>query len=94
MRIYSIFDSKAEAFMQPFFAATEGVALRYVTNAASEEGHEFNRHAEDYTLFEIGAFNESDGSIDPETPKAISNLVHLRQTFTLVPDSPEAVVNA
>ncbi len=62
--IYSVFDSKAEAFMTPFFAPTRGVALRSFQEAASTAGHEFHKHASDYQLFELGAFEDQGAVIE------------------------------
>ena len=61
--IFSIYDSKAEAFIQPFFAATVGVAIRNVRRATEEEGSNFKHFAADYTLFELGTFEDTTGEI-------------------------------
>ncbi len=63
MKIFSVYDDKADAYTQPFFATTAGVAIRQFQQAANEEGHQFNRHAADYTLFELGEFDEHTGAI-------------------------------
>ncbi len=72
MKIFTIHDSKAEAYIQPFFAINEGVALRLFQTAAMDEHHDFHRHAADYTLFEIAEFDEITGTIEPL--QAIKNL--------------------
>lgn len=61
MRVYSVFDSKAAAFLPPFFCANAAVALRSFTRAVQEEGTDFNRFAADYTLFEVGTWDQSSG---------------------------------
>lgn len=63
MKIFSVYDSKANAYMQPFFSPTAGTALRAFETIANEEGHEFCKHAADYTLFEIGEWDEFDGQL-------------------------------
>lgn len=60
LTIFSVHDSKAEAFVQPFFAPTVAVGVRMFAGACNEESNEFARFAADYTLFELGTF-------DPET---------------------------
>lgn len=57
-KAFSIYDSKAAAYMIPFFEANHAVAIRAFTDAAMKEGHAFAIHAADYTLFEIGTFDE------------------------------------
>lgn len=63
MKIFSVYDDKADAFLPPFFFKTEAQALRAFAAAANEEGHDFQKHAADYTLFEIGDFSEQVGNI-------------------------------
>lgn len=57
-RIFTVFDCKAEAYLTPFFMQTKGAAIRAFTDAVNEPGHTFNKHPEDYTLFEIGKWND------------------------------------
>ncbi len=54
-----MFDSKAEAFIQPFFSQSTGTAIRSFESAANSGEHDFNIHAGDYTLFELGAFDQA-----------------------------------
>lgn len=58
LKIFTVYDSKAEAYLPPFFSATRGLALRSFTDAVNTAGHAFNRYAEDYTLFEVGEFDD------------------------------------
>jgi len=58
---FSVHDSAAQAYLLPIYAQSTGVALRSFAEAANREGHNFNRHAADYTLFETGAFDDSTG---------------------------------
>lgn len=62
---FSIYDSKAEAFMRPYFAETKGLAVRSFRDAVNESGHGMNKYPEDYTLFHIGAFDPMTGSLEP-----------------------------
>lgn len=59
MKVYTVYDQSAEAYLQPFFAPTKGLALRSFVAAANKSDHDFNRHAADYTLFEIGEWDDS-----------------------------------
>lgn len=58
MKCFSVYDSKAEAYLPPFFSKTTGLALRSFETAANKADHDFHDHAGDYTLFELGSFNE------------------------------------
>lgn len=63
MNVYTIYDSKAEAYLTPFFEKTDGLAIRLFQRAANDPEHNFNRYAEDYTLFRIGSFFEQAGEL-------------------------------
>ena len=64
LKVFSIYDSKAEAYLQPIYALATGAALRSFEAAANDEGHDFHRFAGDYTLFEIGTFDQHSGLLE------------------------------
>lgn len=55
---FTVYDSKAEAFLEPLFYGATGEAIRAFEGAANKEGHDFKLHAGDYTLFETGTWDE------------------------------------
>lgn len=63
LKIYTVHDSKAEAYLPPFFSSAHGLAIRGFEDAANKEGHPFNQHPGDYTLFHVGEFDEQTGII-------------------------------
>lgn len=67
MRIhaFSVFDSAALLFMQPFFARTKGEAMRSFLDACGDAEHQFHKHAADYSLYAVGQFDEDDGRFLP-----------------------------
>jgi len=76
--VFSVYDSKANAFLQPFFAVSRGVAERSFFAAVMDQGHDFNRFAEDYTLFELGEFDEASAGFNMlETPKSVALAAHV-----------------
>lgn len=74
MKIFTILDSKAKAYMTPFFQKNEDVAVRVLEQACNEQGHIFNTNPEDFSLFQIGIFNEDTGEIVPHPPEHIVNM--------------------
>lgn len=64
LRLYSFFDQKAEAYMQPWSAPTRGHALRSFEDAVHDSDSLFGRHAEDFYLFEVGVFDLATGQIE------------------------------
>lgn len=78
-RVYSVFDVKAEAFLQPFFCLTEGQAMRSFVDVANDRGHPMCVHAEDYSLFFLGEFDESNGMLVPgQAPKLVATALEVR----------------
>lgn len=66
VKIFSIYDSKAAAWLPPFFLPQSGIAIRAFVDCVAKEGHNFNLHPEDYTLALLGEF-------DDETAKFIQS---------------------
>lgn len=62
-RIYTIYDSKAEAYLKPFFTTTKGLALRSFIDESNKPGSTLNMYPADYTLFELGTFEDDTGQI-------------------------------
>lgn len=56
---YSIFDKKAECYLNPFFARAPGEAHRIFSDACQrkEEGNLIAMHPEDYDLYQVGSFD-------------------------------------
>lgn len=69
MLIYSVYDSKAGAYITPIYAVTDGVAIRMFQEAATDENHDFYKYAGDFTLFKLGEWNEIAGTITPYPSK-------------------------
>lgn len=72
MVLFSVYDSKAEAFARPFVAATKGVAVRQWIEACNTPEHEFCKFSTDYALFELATFDEQTGLLVPlAVPKSL-----------------------
>jgi len=63
LRCFSIHDAKAQAFLTPFFFATDGQAIRVFSDTVRDPNHAFGKHPEDYSLFRIGEFDLSTGRV-------------------------------
>ncbi len=62
-RIFVVFDSKARAYLPPFFMPEAGQAVRVFADMCKDSSHAFGKHPEDYTLFEIGTFDDREGRL-------------------------------
>lgn len=63
MKTYVVYDSAAEAYGIPFFIRSKGEALRGFAQAAKDPQSQISKHPADFTLFEIGEYNEFKGEI-------------------------------
>ena len=62
-KIFSVYDSAVGSYLTPFFAPSKGAALRSFRDAVNNRDHQFNKYAADYTLFELGEFDDNNGSV-------------------------------
>lgn len=63
-KVYSIYDSKANAFNQPFFCLNNEVAKRTVAKAVLDGEYDIKLFKEDYSLFEFGTWDPQLGKFD------------------------------
>ncbi len=61
--IFSIYDTKADSYLQPFFTNNKATAIRTFSDLANQSDHQFCRHAGDYVLFQIGTYDDSRGLV-------------------------------
>lgn len=80
IRIYAVYDSKAERYLQPFFTGSKGEAIRSITNVVNDPSHNFCTYAEDFTLFEIGEYNDQKGEISSTPPLSLGNLIEFKDS--------------
>lgn len=62
-RLYSVFDDKSATFTDPFVAITKGVAARWFLDSCEDERIPMSKHPEDYTLFDLGEWDEEKGVV-------------------------------
>lgn len=65
---YAVYDSKACAFLAPFFAAANGLAIRMFSDAANDPSTTLHKHPSDFNLYQIGTFDDSKGILKSEVP--------------------------
>lgn len=65
MEAFTVFDSAARRYLEPFFAESIEVACRMFRTVVNKAGHQFNQFPEDYTLFHVGAFDQASGVFEP-----------------------------
>lgn len=65
---FCIFDTKSQAYTQPFFNHTIPEAVRTFTDAVNHPESVFYRHPEDYLLFHVGSFDDAQASLETINP--------------------------
>lgn len=65
-KIVSVYDTAVSVFSVPVFVASVGAAVRSFGDQVKkdDENNPLNRHPEDFQLFLVGEFDDSDGSFD------------------------------
>lgn len=83
VQCFTVFDSAARRFLEPFHAETVEVALRMFRTLVEKENHQFNRFPEDYTLFHIGEFDAVTGKYLPIEPVSLGVAVMFQKAPSL-----------
>lgn len=81
LNMFTVYDIKAEAYLSPFYTATKGQAIRSFSDTCQEKGHQFNAHPEDFTMFHLGTYDNSDCTFEIlPTPVPIGKAIEFIQT--------------
>lgn len=67
LRLYSIYDSKAEQFSPPQVYHNDMLALRAFEGIVNDDKMLIKKYPEDFSLYYIGNFSDSDGHYFVET---------------------------
>jgi len=74
MKLFTIFDSKAESHIMLLTNENQDTITREIKQRF--QGTQIETFAEDYTLFEVAAFDEITGTITPYSAhRSVTNLV-------------------
>lgn len=77
LKVFTVYDEKAEAYLTPFYLQKEGQAIRAISDCVNDVNHAFCRNASDYTLFCLGTFDEDTAEFKAEK-KSLGNLVEFK----------------
>jgi len=78
MRIYTIYDTKAEHYGNPVFVRTDAEARRGFGQVAVDRQTEIGRHPEDFILYRIGTWDAETGRITPEAGTCIAKAIEFQ----------------
>lgn len=63
MIIFSVYDKKAEYFLQPMFARNAAQMLRDLSDVVANRDSLLGKHPEDYAVYQLAQFDEISGAI-------------------------------
>ncbi len=82
MKFYSIFDTKALAFANPFLARNDATAARMCLGAARDPNTDLHRFPGDYVLIGLADWNDESGIIQPfEFQNHIGTILMIQASF-------------
>lgn len=88
LKVFAVYDEKAEIFAQPFFMANKGTALRAMSNVFAKPEHEFTKFPQDYTIYELGEYDDSNGRMLPyDKPQHVCRLSELKTDSRYQPNA-------
>lgn len=65
LEIFTVYDSKAESYLPPFFLPQIAQAKRSFANCCKDkENHAFGQNPQDYTLFHLGQYDDGNATIE------------------------------
>ncbi|UDN67629.1 nonstructural protein [robinz microvirus RP_77] len=82
MNGYSLYDRKTQTFGVPFFAVTDGSAVRSLTDLAADQNTIVGQHPGDFVLFLVGRFHTGSGELLPIAPAQ-----HVCDALSVAPES-------
>jgi len=71
LNIYSIFDQASGLYSRPFFTQSDGEAVRSFNDISIDAEHPCGKHPEDYTLFRLGVFDDTNGNFHNEENQSL-----------------------
>ncbi len=64
--MYSIYDTASGLYSHPVYEQSDKAAIRSFSNIATAADSNVGLHPEDYSLFRLGLFNDTDGRLHNE----------------------------
>lgn len=77
-------DRAIDGFGQPIFVPHVGLAIRSFSDEINRSDSTMNAHPEDYDLYSIGHFDDSNGAVSPTQP---AMLISGKQAVSRAPRS-------
>lgn len=73
IKVFSIFDDKAQVFSNPFFMPHTGMATRAFADLVNDGQSNVSKHSSDFKLYQIGEFDDVAGLLIPVSQPVFVN---------------------
>jgi hypothetical protein len=80
--VFAIYDQAAKAYMSPFSFQSPGQAIRAFTDLANDQNTNVGKHPEDYSLFQIGSFDDEKGLLKDMKHVNLGKAIEFVSSFT------------
>lgn len=77
-KVFTVYDTKAQAHLQPFFSQNKATAIRAIQSAFRDPQHQFTLYPQDYILFDLGSFDDATGEFDTSPPVSQGVLIEFQ----------------
>ncbi len=81
LQLFAVLDCKMELYLQPITARNIAVAVRIFETAVLTPGHDFNQHADDYSLWLIGEFDQVSAELKGQAAKVVVQGNHIMNKY-------------
>lgn len=72
LKVLSVYDSKVNTFEKPFFMRNRAEGIRSWMTAVNDDKTQFYAHPSDYSLMEIGEYDEETGTFSNAEPAPVN----------------------
>ncbi|AXH74896.1 MAG: nonstructural protein [Microviridae sp.] len=72
--VFTVRDEKVGLFLPPFYARNKGEAIRSFADAARNKDHNFAKYPEDFTLYELGTFDDETSTFELPIPARVASV--------------------
>ena len=92
--LFTVRDLKADCYVVPFTDKTRAAAIRMFIDTVNAPDHTFNKHPEDFVLYELGTFDDNRAEFElSDTPIPIAKAIEMLKPMETTP-LEKAIENA
>jgi len=77
LNIYTIYDTASGLYLRPFFAQSDGEAVRSFSDIIQDADHPIGKHPEDYSIHRIGIYDDNTAKLTDENNECLSTALEL-----------------